>query len=112
MDIENVVLQFRPYALPPLPPRALPRPLPCPVPRLGAFSDSNAFIVGARFLPALEVCMAAGAVEGGGKNGSSTASSSISSSSASTASAASAASAASVASAAFVLAFLVAAFSL
>jgi hypothetical protein len=64
MDIENVVLQFGPYALPPLPPRPLPRPSPCPIPCLGAFSASNAFIVGARFLPALKVCIAAGAVKG------------------------------------------------
>jgi hypothetical protein len=103
MDKENVVLQFRLYVLPPLPSQPLPQLLPCPVPCLGAFSASNAFIVGAHFLPALKVCMAAGAVKSGGKNRSLTASSLIFFSSVY---------AASVASAAFALAFLSAAFSL
>jgi hypothetical protein len=61
-----------PYALAPLPPLSLPRPLPlpCPAPRLGPFSASSAFIIGALLRPALETCIAAGAVDGGGQNGS------------------------------------------
>ena len=47
------------YCLCPCLPPLLPLPLPlparlCPVPRFDAFSASNAFIVGALFLPALD----------------------------------------------------------
>jgi hypothetical protein len=76
----------QPYPLALLPPLLCPLALLCPVPRLGVFSASNAFIVGALFRPALDVitCIIAGAVDGGGIiKASSTACSSSSSSSSS-----------------------------
>jgi hypothetical protein len=63
---------------------SLPAPfLPFLVPRFGAFSASNAFIVGALLRPALDCVIAAGAVEGGGIKASSISSSSSSFSSSS-----------------------------
>jgi hypothetical protein len=73
----------QPYPLILLPPLLYPLALLCSVPRLGAFSASNAFIIGALFRPALDVitCIIAGAVNGGSIKASSTAYSSFSSSS-------------------------------
>jgi hypothetical protein len=73
----------QPYPLALLPPLLCPLALLCSVPRLGAFSASNTFIVGALFRPALDVitCIIAGAVDGGGIKASSTACSFSSSSS-------------------------------
>jgi hypothetical protein len=58
----------QPYPLVLLPSLLCPLALLCPVPCLGVFSASNAFIVGALFRPALDVitCIIAGAVDGGG----------------------------------------------
>jgi hypothetical protein len=75
----------QPYPLALLPPLLCPLALLCSVPRLGAFSASNAFIIGALFRPAINVitCIIAGAVDSGGIKVLSTACSSSSSSSSS-----------------------------